>query len=70
MSATDFENLESEKQRVAVLRSGAEPDDAQPKKDDYLIIEGKYRVVRRRYLNFLFNHVPPPSVNRSTSLFS
>jgi len=46
-TASDLERLESERQRVALLRTNAEPDDAQPNKDDYIVIEDKYRVVRR-----------------------
>jgi hypothetical protein len=46
-TSSDLEHLESERQRVALLRTNAEPDDSHPNKDDYIIIDDKYRVVRR-----------------------
>lgn len=52
--ASDLEHLESERQRVALLRTNAEPDDAQPNKDDYIIIAGKYRVVTPYHFDFMF----------------
>ncbi len=63
MSApSDHEHLELERQKVALLRTKAEPDDAQPNKDDYIFIDGKYRVVRFTMQNLVFNQSPlPPS---------
>lgn len=45
-ASSDLENLELERQRVALLRINAETDDAKPNRDDYTIIDGRYRVVR------------------------
>lgn len=57
MSApSDHEHLELERQKVALLRTKAEPDDAQPNKDDYIFIDGKYRVVRIAMQNLVVFH--------------
>ena len=59
--ASDLEHLELEKQKVALLRNQAEPDDALPKTDDYVIIDGKYRLVRVISVSIRFQSpLPPP----------
>ena len=44
MSAND---LAKEKERIERIRSTAETSDTLPKPEDYTIIHGKYRVVRK-----------------------